>query len=58
VRRFRFLRGVRVSLNVDNLLDTRVEVRDALGQTPLNFQPFLVDPLGRTVRLSLRKLFF
>jgi outer membrane receptor protein involved in Fe transport len=49
---------VRVSLNIENLLDTRVEVQDALGQTPTNFQPFLVDPLGRTVRLSLRKLFF
>jgi hypothetical protein len=58
VRRFRFLRATRVSLNIDNVLDTRVEVRDALGQTPLNYQPFLVDPLGRTVRISLRKLFF
>lgn len=58
VRQWRFLRGARVSINVDNLLDTRVGVRDASGETPLNFQPFLVDPLGRTVRFSFRKVFF
>jgi outer membrane receptor protein involved in Fe transport len=58
VREFRFLRGARVSLIIDNLFDSRVDVRDASGETPLNYQPFLVDPLGRTVRISLRKLFF
>jgi len=58
VRAVPFFRGTRVSLIVNNLLDTRVDVRDAFGATPLSYQPFYVDPVGRSVRISLRKLFF
>jgi hypothetical protein len=58
VREIPFLRGSRVSLAVDNLLDTRPRVRDAAGATPLGYQPAYLDPLGRTVRISFRKLFF
>lgn len=53
-----WLKGVRVALYVNNLLDRRVEVRDAAGATPLAFQPGYVDPGGRTVLLTLRKLFY
>ncbi|HEX8621099.1 MAG TPA: TonB-dependent receptor [Allosphingosinicella sp.] len=53
-----FLRGMRVSLSVDNLFDSRQQVRDRLGATPLSYQPGYLDPLGRSVRLSVRKLFF
>jgi iron complex outermembrane receptor protein len=53
-----FLRGMRVSLSVDNLFDARQQVRDRLGATPLTYQPGYLDPLGRSVRLSIRKLFF
>lgn len=53
-----WLRGVRVVLAVDNIADTRQRVTDASGTVPVNFQPGYVDPLGRTIRLSLRKLFF
>jgi uncharacterized membrane protein YgcG len=53
-----FLRGMRVSLSIDNLLDARQQVRDQLGTTPISFQPGYLDPLGRSVRLSIRKLFF
>jgi hypothetical protein len=53
-----FLRGLRVSLSVDNLLESRQRVRDRLGVTPLSYQPGYLDPLGRSVRLSVRKLFF
>lgn len=52
-----WLRGTRVSLNVTNLLNDRVEVRDGAGVTPLAFQPAYLNPLGRTVALSLRKTF-
>ena len=52
------LRGVRVSVAFDNLFDSRLRVRDAAGLTPLGYQPDLLDPLGRSVRVSLRKLFF
>lgn len=54
----RWLRGTRATLSVDNLFDERLDVRDASGVTPVSYQPDLIDPLGRTVRLSVRKLFF
>jgi iron complex outermembrane receptor protein len=54
----RWLRGTRATVSVDNLFDARIRVRDASGATPINYQPDLIDPLGRTVRVSLRKLFF
>jgi hypothetical protein len=57
VRRFGWLKGARVSLSVGNLFDSRLRVRDETGATPLSYQPDYLDPLGRTVRISLRKLF-
>ncbi len=53
-----FLRGMRVSLSIDNLLDSRQQVRDRFGTVPLSYQSGYLDPLGRSVRLSVRKLFF
>ena len=53
-----WLRGVRVTASVDNVFNTRQRVTDATGTTPISYQPDYLDPLGRTVRLSLRKLFF
>ena len=58
VSKARWLRGTRVSLVVDNLFNSRVRVRDAAGLTPISYQPDYLDPLGRSVRLSIRKLFF
>jgi hypothetical protein len=58
VRDIPFLRGSRVTLAIDNLFDSRPGVRDATGVTPLSYQPFYLDPLGRSVRLSFRKMFF
>lgn len=58
VRAVPFFRGARLSLNIDNFFDQRVEVRDATGSTPVNYQPFLLDPTGRSFTISLRKLFF
>ena len=53
-----WLRGMRISLSVDNVLNTRQRVTDATGTVPNTYQPDYLDPLGRTVRLSIRKLFF
>ncbi|PAX06886.1 TonB-dependent receptor [Sphingomonas lenta] len=58
VRRHPWMRGMRVTVGVDNLFNQRQEVLDQTGGTPINFQPALLDPLGRSVRVSLRKLFF
>lgn len=58
VREVPFLRGTRVTLAIDNLFDSRLDVRDATGATPLSYQGDYLDPLGRSVRITLRKLFF
>ena len=57
-KRYPFLRGTRVSLSANNLFDARLNVRDEAGITPVNYQPDFLDPLGRSVRISVRKLFF
>jgi hypothetical protein len=51
-------RGMRITLGVGNLFDTRQRVTDPSGATPISYQPDYLDPLGRTVKLSIRKLFF
>jgi iron complex outermembrane receptor protein len=53
-----WLRGSRVTFSVTNLFDQRVEVRDAAGLTPASYQSAYLDPAGRVVKLSFRKLFF
>ena len=51
------LNGVRLTLNADNLFDSRQRVRDESGLTPLSYQPYLLDPTGRVVGMSVRKSF-
>lgn len=51
------LTDTRLTLNVENLLDAQQKVRDETGVTPLRYQPYLLNALGRTVSLSLRKMF-
>lgn len=58
MRKVPWLRGTRVSVGVDNLFDQRMSVTDRSGATPLNYQPYLMDPIGRRVEVSVRKLFF
>ncbi|MEO8723167.1 MAG: TonB-dependent receptor [Sphingobium sp.] len=58
VQQHPWMRGLRISLNVDNVMDTRQQVHNANGLTPVNYQPDYLNPLGRTIRLSIRKVFF
>lgn len=58
VMRLPWLRGVRVSVYVNNLLDERIQVRDVNNATLTAYQPGYIDPRGRTVMLTARKLFF
>jgi outer membrane receptor protein involved in Fe transport len=51
-------RGLRVSVGVNNVFDQRLRVTDPTGVTPISFQPDLLDPLGRSVSISIRKQFF
>jgi hypothetical protein len=50
-------RGTRLSLAITNLTNTREEVRDRLGATPLAYQPALRDALGRTIEFEVRRSF-
>jgi hypothetical protein len=52
-----WLRGSQVQLRVDNIFNSRPKVHDASGAVPLSYQPDLLDPLGRTIMISFRKLF-
>jgi len=53
-----FLRGSRVQVSVDNLFNARQHVTDGNGLVPLAYRPAYMDPVGRSVRVSFRKLFF
>lgn len=57
VEKVPFFKGVRVGVDIDNVFDTRQRVIDENGDTPLRYQPFLVDPNGRQFELEFRKLF-
>ena len=52
-----FMQGLRLSLRADNVFDGRRIVRDENGDTPLRFQPLLIDPTGRYLGIDIRKLF-
>jgi hypothetical protein len=52
-----WLKGTRGTIGVTNLLNTRPQVRDQVGATPLSYQPAYFDPIGRTLRFNLRKVF-
>ena len=52
-----WLRGSSLRFEVDNIFDAKPRVRNALGDVPTTYQSDLLDPLGRTVSISFRKLF-
>jgi outer membrane receptor protein involved in Fe transport len=52
-----WLRGTQVRFEVNNIFNSRPKVHDAAGNVPTNYQPDLLDPLGRTIMISFRKLF-
>lgn len=58
VKKHPWLRGTRLTIGVTNIFDGKQRVTDANGVTPVSYQPDYLDPLGRSVRISLRKLFF
>lgn len=55
VDKYPILKGAQVSLNVENVFDTKQTVRDQNGATPQAYQRDYLDPLGRTVRIGFRK---
>lgn len=57
IKRVPLLKGTRLSLRIDNLTNVIRDVRDNNGMVPFSFLPGFVDPRGRFVEVSLRKLF-
>jgi outer membrane receptor protein involved in Fe transport len=53
----RWTKGLRLYLAATNLLNAHQKVRDATGATPVGFDPGYIDPLGRVVTLTVRKVF-
>ena len=52
-----FVRGASVRFDINNIFNNRPKVRDEAGLTPLSYQPDLLEPIGRTVGITFRKLF-
>ncbi len=52
-----WMHGLRITVGLDNLFDRRIHVTDPTGATPISYQPDLLDPLGRVLRISIRKQF-
>ncbi|TIX51750.1 TonB-dependent receptor plug domain-containing protein [Alteraurantiacibacter aquimixticola] len=52
-----FLKGSRIGIAVDNIFDARQRVTDSTGSVPIRYQPFLIDPTGRSFEIEFRKLF-
>jgi outer membrane receptor protein involved in Fe transport len=57
VERVPFLKGSRLSLTADNLLDSRQRVTDQNGLVPIAYQPAYREPQGRVVGIDFRKMF-
>ncbi len=57
IERVPFLKGSRLVLRIDNLTNEIRDVRDATGAVPFGFLPGFVDPRGRFIEISLRKVF-
>ncbi len=53
----RWARNARVTLAVSNLFNRRQDIHNGAGAIPEIYQPAFLDPYGRTVGISLRKLF-
>lgn len=53
-----WMRGLRLSLAVNNIFDAQQKVTDGNGLTPYAYQPAFTDPVGRTVLIGVRKVFF
>ena len=52
-----WLRGTQLRLDVKNIFDSKQRVENAAGDVPINYQADLLDPQGRAILISFRKLF-
>ncbi|HEY6047963.1 MAG TPA: hypothetical protein VIV07_02840, partial [Sphingomicrobium sp.] len=57
VSRVPWLRGASARFEVGNILNARPRVHNGAGVVPVGYEPSMLDPLGRTFMLTLRKQF-
>ncbi|PNU04979.1 TonB-dependent receptor domain-containing protein [Novosphingobium guangzhouense] len=57
VAKMPFLKGARLSLVADNMLDSRQKVTDQNGVTPIAYQRAYREPQGRVLGIDFRKMF-
>lgn len=57
VRRSDWKSGLRLTLDIENITDSKQSVKNAAGITPFGYEQDALDPEGRTVMFSLRKIF-
>ncbi|TCM42169.1 outer membrane receptor protein involved in Fe transport [Novosphingobium sp. ST904] len=57
VAKMPFLKGARLSLTADNLLDSRQKVTDQNGLVPIAYQAAYREPQGRVLGIDFRKMF-
>ena len=53
----KFLSGTRFTLAIRNITNSRQDVQDSSGNTPLLYQPAFRDPTGRWIEVALRRKF-
>ena len=58
IAKYPILKGTRIQFGIQNIFDSRPEVSASNGDLPLNYQPDYLDPQGRVVSLTLRKILF
>ncbi len=49
--------GLRISFDANNITDDKQRIRNDAGIVPFGYEPDTLDPEGRSVMLSLRKIF-
>lgn len=52
-----FLKGLRLALRFENLLNSRQRVTDGNGLVPISYQKDYLDPRGRVIEFEVRKMF-
>lgn len=57
IEKYPFLKTTRLRLYTRNLFDARQRVRDGNGEIPQQYQADLLDPIGRSIGINLRKSF-
>lgn len=57
VSRHPWLRGASMRFEVGNIFNTLPRVHNSAGAVPQGFEPSMLEPLGRTIMLSIRKQF-